>query len=133
MKKILAFVIILLAVSLLVTSCDEADQERLSELSEGVSESISKSINSLSETTKQSELGKMSQEQVSNLFLIEYKVLEFSDLAGQPQIETALALAGQDRWDCFSVDRSLDKVRIFCKRRLKSVLRYFPLMSNLFF
>ncbi len=70
-------------------------------------------------------LGNMAKNEVDKLFTVEYKVFEVDAVGGPAAIDATLNKAGQDRWDCFSVDHveSTHKYRFFCKRQPKSYLR----------
>lgn len=116
---------------ILFSGCDSENSQKFDELTKEVQSGVSKTIKDLGDYSQNSEIGKLSQEQVENLFRIEYKILEFTDSASQQQIEGVMQMAGNDRWDCFSVEKAFDKTRIYCKRRPTSVLRYFPMLSFL--
>ena len=65
-------------------------------------------------------------QEVEKLFTFEYKVVEFKTEASSQEIEARLQALGQDRWECFSSEGSSRSLRIFCRRRPKTYLRYIP-------
>jgi hypothetical protein len=67
---------------------------------------------------------KLAREEIEKLFQIEYRVLEFDGKAGAGEMEAALGKLGQERWDCFSIVPTGNKVKVFCKRLPMSYLRH---------
>lgn len=63
-------------------------------------------------------------EEVEKLFTFEYRVFDLPRDAAAPEVENRLATLGADRWECFHVEPLATELRVFCKRRPKTPLRY---------
>ena len=72
------------------------------------------------------ELEKKTTEEISKLSTFEYKVAEFKSNITNEELQTKLEELGQERWDCFHVERQTFTLTFFCKRRPKTYLRYIP-------
>lgn len=73
---------------------------------------------------KQSTVG-----EVEKLFSLEYRVIDIDRDVPAAEIEARLAALGRDRWDCFHIEPTAGSLRLFCKRRPQSYLRYIPVPS----
>ncbi|MCF7880600.1 MAG: hypothetical protein K9N46_07660 [Candidatus Marinimicrobia bacterium] len=113
---------------MIVAGCDTTTEEAV----DTVREQAKKSIDKLSKKAEPlpDRLKNLTEEQVENLFAIEYKTLKIStsDVA---VIDSTLAEAGRNRWDCYHVERTGDTWYLFMKRRKKSALRYLPYIESL--
>lgn len=66
--------------------------------------------------------------EIEKLHSLEYKVLEIDGKLGAPELETAFADLGKERWDCFHIEERGESLRVFCKRNPKTYLKYIPRM-----
>jgi hypothetical protein len=76
--------------------------------------------------TNPEQIEKIARAEVDKLKKVEYRVDEISARASSKEIESRLAWLGSDGWDCFHVQPSQmgETLKIFCKRRPTSYLRY---------
>lgn len=66
-------------------------------------------------------------EELEKLFRFEYKVVTLTaDQEDDQKLEAYLNQLGQDRWECFSIERMMGELRLYCRRRPKTYLRYIP-------
>jgi hypothetical protein len=72
------------------------------------------------------ELQKSATEEVEKLFTFEYHVAEFPIEEKKDVLNDELAKLGKERWDCFHIEPRKEVIRLYCKRRPKSYLRYIP-------
>ena len=114
--------------SLIVAGCDSTTEEAM----DTVREQAKRSIDKLSKKAEPlpDQLKDLTEEQVENLFAIEYKTLKITS-ANPSVIDTALTEAGRSRWECYHVERMGDTWYLFMKRRKKSALRYLPYIESL--
>lgn len=97
--------------------------------STGLLDSINSQLNSASEyvssvSPQAKELQNATVEEMDKLFQVEYKVSEISASSTAPQLEKLLADLGKEGWECFSILPENAGLRVVCKRRPRSVLRY---------
>lgn len=73
--------------------------------------------------------------EVEKLYQLEYTVRSFPLSTTSVEFESALRRLGEQRWDCFHVERTVQtstegdrevKLLVFCKRFPKTYLRYIP-------
>lgn len=83
-----------------------------------------KKIDGLAPQTQ--EMGEATSQELEKLFTFEYKVVEFAKDAPGVEIERELQGLGQDRWECFAAETNGRDLRVFCKRRPRTYLRYIP-------
>ncbi len=80
--------------------------------------------------SKQKPLSEKAQKEIEKLFTFQYKIVEYSDSLSAAELEKKLNKLGKERWDCFYVSHikknNQGKIRIFCKRKPKTYLRYVP-------
>lgn len=65
-------------------------------------------------------------EELEKLHKLEYRIVEVPFDTASKDIESLLSKLGDDRWDCFHVERRDDNYLVMCKRFPKSYLRYIP-------
>jgi hypothetical protein len=115
MKNLILFLISVL----LLTACEDSDKT-INQLTKGITE--------IKEQIATGKIEDTANEEIDKLHTFEYKVLEFSLITSSLEIEQKLAQLGQDRWECFSVEVIQTSIKVFCKRKPKTYLRY--LMRN---
>lgn len=73
--------------------------------------------------------------EVEKLYQLEYTVRSFPITTTSVEFESALRRLGEQRWDCFHIERTVQtttdnkrevKLLVFCKRFPKTYLRYIP-------
>ncbi|MCB0339573.1 MAG: hypothetical protein KDD53_08215 [Bdellovibrionales bacterium] len=116
----------LLAASLcFLAGCKDSHQERVTQELESSLQSVQKLIEEqIKPAGEQAQT--LAKDEVEKLFTWEYRVAEFEATDSAEQLEIELAKLGSKRWECFSITPSGLKIRIFCKRKPKSYLRYIP-------
>lgn len=68
-------------------------------------------------------------EEYSKLYAMEYHVVQIPLSESPTAMEMELGRLGRDRWDCFHVIESEDHLRLVCKRRPDTWLRYVEKLS----
>ncbi|WKZ56218.1 MAG: hypothetical protein QY326_05630 [Bdellovibrionota bacterium] len=71
------------------------------------------------------------QEEYSKLFGMEYHVVELDASESAQAMEEELLKLGKERWDCFHIMESEDKLRLICKRRPETWLRHIGRLAPL--
>lgn len=101
----------------------------LEQISDELSAALEKASRKVSEIAPSGEQVKQSATgEVEKLYIFEYKVAEFSLDATAGEIESELNSLGKERWECFASERTEKNLRVMCKRRPKTYLRYIPRM-----
>lgn len=120
--KILALVII----TVICCACDSGSGARkeLDKLQSDLSALLSQAKQQLEPHKEQVE--SYTKGELDKLFQLEYEVREIPLGSDTNVVSAALAELGEQRWDCFHIDHSALNLRIFCKRKPKSYLRYIP-------
>ncbi len=95
------------------------------------SKSISKFIDQASSKVSQvapdpGKVSELTQDEISKLFTFEYKVVELDAALSSKELELKLSELGKEMWECFSVAPVDSTLKVFCKRRPKTYLRYIP-------
>jgi len=118
---------------IILSGCDKLDTKSASDedvekkLDEVVGQAKSLFNELRSKTGGTKGISDLAQDEVSKLMSVEYRVIEIDDVGDTKHFDYILNNAGQDRWDCFDVEKIAErhKYRFFCKRKPKSYLRYF--------
>ena len=113
-------------VPLLLVGCEASiDQKKLDELGRDVQDTISKATKKIGELTPSSDdVTNLTTEEVAKLFNFEYRVIDLEASLPNSEIELQLSRLGLDRWECFHIEKNGPSLRVFCKRRPKTFLRY---------
>lgn len=113
-------------ITLTLSGCERSvDESQFDKITRSVQDSISSATKKISELTPSSnELSSLTTEEIEKLFNFEYKVIELESTLPNSEIEGKLSQLGIDRWECFHVEKNGAFLRIFCKRRPKTFLRY---------
>ena len=115
MAKTLEIITVFLLLGL--CSCDSSSSKSISKFIDDASSKVAPVPGKVSELT---------QDELSKLFTFEYKVLELDSKLTSDEIEAKLTDLGKEMWDCFAVTPSESVIKLFCKRRPKTYLRYIP-------
>lgn len=117
------FFLFILLLVLACTGCERSTQE---ELQKKILRTVEDLKNQSGEPLKE----------VEKLHQLEYHVASFPADSSARDLEAAMMSLGKNRWDCFHVERSLEKTRaeekpelrllVFCKRLPDTLLRYVP-------
>jgi hypothetical protein len=75
---------------------------------------------------KPSQMKDLTSDEIEKLFNFEYLVVDLPAKMPSPDLEKKLNQLGEERWDCFQIERLETKIAISCKRRPKTYLRYIP-------
>ncbi len=108
--------IILLALIFLI-SCDHSS-DKVAELTKELQRSVEKL------SPKTDEVQNMASEEVDKLMSFEYQVFELPPESSTAVLNGKLNMLGRERWECFDVESDEEQIRIYCKRRPKTYLRY---------
>ena len=111
--------IALLTLTLCAFSLTACDKDRNS----SPLDEISKQMGSAYDSARK-EVTSRTEEEIEKLFNFEYKVVEIDRGNSAEQLQDELNKLGQDRWDCFHAETADKTLKMFCKRRPKSYLRY---------
>ena len=114
-----------LGLLVLLIGCDVDTDKHVDSVKHGVDRTLEGAQQGLDFLTpKAKQLKEDAGSEVEKLFEFEYKVVELDGTANADRIQDRLALLGKDRWDCFHVERTDEKLLIMCKRRPKTNLQY---------
>lgn len=111
-----------LLVGLLATGCDRHDSAPAGEGLRDTLDEARRLIDDLAPQRKEWE--EDARGEVEKLYNFEYHIEEFSNELSTVEIEAKLDALGQDRWECFHIEPGEKELRVFCKRRPKTYLRY---------
>jgi hypothetical protein len=75
-------------------------------------------------TPSTDEVTAAAQKEFSNLFILEYRVVEVDNGASPEKLQEMLTQLGKDRWECFNILERGASYMIPCRRRPESLLRY---------
>lgn len=119
---------LILTLSLLfLLSCQETAEKNMQDLGRHVKQLRDKAgekIDQLSSSKEQ--VSEMTSEEFEKLSIFEYKIEELPLKSETAEIEQLLSNLGKQRWECFDVLQTEKTLRIFCKRRPETYLRYIP-------
>ena len=68
--------------------------------------------------------------EIEKLFALEYRVVTLDAELDSDAIEAELNDLGKERWECFSIRPDTKGLRVYCKRRPRSYLRYLGRMGR---
>lgn len=128
-KSLLLSLLLSLLVAFTLSGCDqlEKEQSHLKELQAEASKQIGEMQRLFEEIKpKGSDLTGQATEEVEKLFIFEYEVFEVDRSKSAKELTGILQQHGKERWECFYIEQLVDSLRIYCKRRPKSYLRYIP-------
>lgn len=109
--------------ALLASAFSACDRDP-SKSDEGMIKTLTQEISTLRDEVAGHEMTKMADEELQKLQQLEYKVVDLP-LGSSPEAATdALMRLGREKWDCFDVLPQGENLRIFCKRRPHTYLRY---------
>lgn len=74
----------------------------------------------------QDQIHSLTTEEVKKLSVFEYRVYELAKDPATIDLEAALESAGRERWECFGILPGEKSLRLLCKRRPETYLRYIP-------
>jgi hypothetical protein len=117
-SKIMPFLVV---VALLFSGCQSKDKN--SQIRDLVD-----SLTNPQNIPSREKLSEGAQQEVEKLFVFEYKVAEVKAELPAADLEAALQALGQERWECFALQQQGAMLRLFCKRRPKTYLRFIPRM-----
>lgn len=89
---------------------------------------LQKTIENLKSRVSTTELDSLANQEVEKLFTFEYTVKELPIESTGTEINETLSELGLERWECFHVEEKTTFIRLYCKRRPKTYLRYVPRM-----
>ena len=123
----------LLAVVLSFSSCDSKKNNDepgiFGEIAKKVGEEYSDAKQTFNEIAPSAnDVKENTSKEVEKLFTFEYKVSEFDINSDSGKLEEELTALGKDMWECFDIIPSEKTIKVFCKRRPKTYLRYLPKM-----
>lgn len=111
-----------------LSACKAPDREEsLSRVEREVKQAlaeIGKKVDDYAPAAK--EVKKSTTAEIEKLFVFEYKVFDLGDDTSLSKIEEQLQKLGEERWECFHIERFETRLSAFCKRRPKTYLRYIP-------
>lgn len=119
-----------LLVLILVSGCDHL--EKASNQGDKIAKKLVQDLG-ISDTNPE-QIEQMAREEVDKLRKVEYRVDEIPASASSQEIEMRLARLGSDGWDCFHIQTAHtdETLKIFCKRRPSSYLRYLTQIGEKF-
>jgi len=98
--------------------------EKITREFEQTVDQVTRSIGKLAPDSKA--IKELTTEEVEKLFVFEYLVSDAPPQSSTAELQETLTKLGQERWECFHIERTAETLRIFCKRRPKTYLRYIP-------
>ena len=119
-----AALVCIIAMSL--AACDSRSRDKgMDQLSDDVEQAISLAKQKVADLSPHSQkLEKAASGEVEKLFSYEYTVKDLDASLSLPQLQAELDMLGMERWDCFNIQNMNAQLRVFCKRRPKTYLRY---------
>lgn len=120
MKQVISYFVICLL--FLLTACNTDSSPE----AEALLKEMNRALESVKGSIGGNELDSLASQEVEKLFVFEYKVIELESEESIDQLNEQLTELGKERWDCFHIEEQAKKIRLFCKRRPKTYLRYIP-------
>ena len=117
-----------------LTSCNqEITSKQLEELKESYTELSSKITDKITKEYEAGEqqLSDLTDSEIKKLRTIEYKVVDLNTELANQDVEQQLAKLGEERWDCFHLERHNDQLKTYCKRLPSSHLRTLARISKI--
>jgi hypothetical protein len=87
---------------------------------------LKKSMEEMKRSVTDSELDSMAADEVEKLFTFEYTVKDVPPTEDAISLNSILEEMGRERWNCFHIEEKKEYIRLYCKRRPKTYLRYVP-------
>ena len=100
--------------------------ESLSQRVQGASGGVQQALGPQGEV-----LQNLTKEEMEKLFRWEYRVVETDLAIPAAAFEKRLGELGNEGWECFHIESSREAIRVTCKRRPRSALRYLQLIPGL--
>ena len=119
-------ILIALLLPLCLSGCDSrTGKKELNRLTEDVQEAIDLAQQKFDDVSPDgSKLHRAASDEIEKLFSYEYTIKELDPSLSTTQLQAELDMLGMERWDCFSIQNINAQLRIICKRRPKTYLRY---------
>lgn len=81
-------------------------------------------------TTQGKGMSEKASKEFEKIFVFEYKVATFPFDTSHQAMEAGLNQLGKERWECFSAMTVGNDLRLTCKRRPETVLKYLPYLPK---
>jgi hypothetical protein len=117
-----ARIVTTLALLALLSACNPSSSPE----AEALLKEMNRAVESVKGSLGTNELDSLASQEVEKLFVFEYNVVELPSGQSTEQLNEQLSELGKERWDCFHVEEKETQIRLFCKRRPKTYLRYIP-------
>lgn len=91
---------------------------------QGLLDSASKRVDEV--TPSKQRVKELTTDELQKLHTWEYQVLELPAKTESPELEARLNQLGKEMWECAALDKSEKSLRLMCKRRPQTYLRYIP-------
>lgn len=120
------FFLLFILAALSFAGCSDPEKQRqLEETLQGIQRTLSEGMDHVTKAAPSREdVESIAGDELAKLSSIEYHVIDLDRDMSASQMDAVLVKLGAERWECFSITQIDDKIRIFCKRRPESYLRY---------
>ena len=119
-----ALLLFVLPFGLMLAGCESEQRKQIEALQKQVIDLSKMAADSASNIDLKAPVG-----EYKRLFRVEYGVFSFAASLSSAELAAELNKLGEERWDCFSVERvpaDGTNLRVVCKRAPESVFRYLP-------